>query len=82
MTVVDKKLIALQFGETVRRLRTEQKLSMQELANKAEIEKTQVFRIEHGRFDIKLSTLYTLAEALDIDVTELIKPRDYTGHHL
>jgi len=71
--VVDKKRIAVQLGQTVRRLRTDRKLSMQQLATKAEIEKTQVYRIEHGRFDIKLSTLYTIAGALNVDVEELLK---------
>jgi len=73
LTVVDKKSIAVELGETVKRLRTERNLSMQQLATIAEIEKTQVYRIEHGLFDIKLSTLFTLAEALKVDVCELIK---------
>lgn len=73
LTVVDKKHIAIQLGQTVRRLRTERQWSMQKLATIAEIEKTQVFRIEHGKFDVKLSTLYTLAEALNVDVRELLK---------
>ena len=73
LAVVDKKLIAVKLGQTVRRLRTDRKLSMQQLATIAEIEKTQIYRIEHGRFDIKLSTLYNIAEALAVDVTELLK---------
>jgi transcriptional regulator with XRE-family HTH domain len=72
LTVADKKHIALQLGQEVKRLRTGKKLSMQQLATIAEIEKTQIFRIEHGMFDIKLSTLYKLADALDVNVKTLL----------
>jgi transcriptional regulator with XRE-family HTH domain len=71
--VVDKKRIAIQLGQTVRRLRTDRQRSMQKLATIAEVEKTQKFRIEHGKFGIKLSTLYILADALKVDVNELLK---------
>ena len=71
--MADKKLIALKLGQTVKRLRMERNLSLQQLATLADSEKTQIFRIEHGRFDIKLSTLYKIAEALKVDVTELLK---------
>lgn len=53
LDLVDKRLIAAQLGRRVKKLRIEKKLSMQQLATIAEIEKTQVFRIEHGLFDIK-----------------------------
>jgi transcriptional regulator with XRE-family HTH domain len=72
LDVADKKQIAIQVGKTVKCLRTDKNMSMQQLATIAEIEKTQVFRIEHGMFDIKLSTLYVIAEALNVDVRDLL----------
>jgi len=59
-----------QFGETLRRLRIEKKLTMQQLANKAEIELSQIYRIEKGIINPKLSTIRILAGALEVSPKE------------
>lgn len=73
--MVDKKTIAKNIGLNLKRLRQVQGLSMQELANLAEVEKSQVVRIENGQVDAKISSLFILAKALDVDVEELIRNR-------
>jgi transcriptional regulator with XRE-family HTH domain len=70
LAVVDKKLIAKNIGVTLKRLRTNKNLSMQQLATLAEIEKSQIYRIENGKVDARISTFYLLADRLNIDVTE------------
>ena len=70
LAVVDKKLIAKNIGVALRKLRIDQNLSMQELATLAEIEKSQIFRIENGKVDVRISTLYLLADALKVDVNQ------------
>ena len=72
--MVDKKAIGIRLGANLKRLRAERDLSMQDLANLAEIEKSQIYRIENARGDVKLTTLYILAEALNVDVSVLLKP--------
>ena len=74
LAVVDKKLIAKNIGATLNRLRIDKNLSMQQLATLAEIEKSQIYRIENGKVDVRISTLYLLAEALKIEVTEFFIP--------
>jgi len=74
LAVVDKKLIARNIGVTLKKLRVEKDLSMQQLATLAEIEKSQIYRIENGKVDVRISTLYLLAEALKIEVTEFFIP--------
>ena len=70
LAVVDKKLIAKNIGEALKKLRVNNNLSMQELATLAEIEKSQIYRIEKGKVDVRISTLYLLADTLKVDVTE------------
>jgi transcriptional regulator with XRE-family HTH domain len=58
------------FGERLRVLRVSKKMSQKELANLADIEVSQVSRIERGVTNLTLSTMYILAAALDIPVSE------------
>jgi len=59
------------FGNNLRRIRKEKELSMEALANLAEIELSQVFRIETGKINPKLITILTIAKALGISPKEL-----------
>ncbi|WP_316807367.1 helix-turn-helix transcriptional regulator [Pedobacter agri] len=60
------------FGAKVRELRTSKGLSMQQLANVAGIELSQVYRIEKGKINPKLTTIILLTEALDTVIEKLI----------
>jgi transcriptional regulator with XRE-family HTH domain len=71
--MVDKDAIAKLIGLNLKRLRTEKKLSMQSLANLAEVEKSQIVRIEKGHVDARISSLYLLSKALNVDISELLK---------
>lgn len=59
------------FGNNLRRIRKEKDLSMEVLANLAEIELSQIFRIETGKINPKLTTILIIAKALDINPKEL-----------
>ena len=69
----DKKAIAIIIGKNLSRLRTEKKLSMQALANLADIEKSQIVRIEAGKVDARISTIAVLSATLDVDISELFR---------
>jgi len=70
LAVVDKKLIAKNIGVTLKKLRINKNLSMQQLATLAEIEKSQIYRIENGKVDVRISTLYLLADRLNVNITD------------
>ena len=74
LAVVDKVLIAKNIGVTLNKLRVGKNLSMQQLATLAEIEKSQIYRIENGKVDVRISTLYLLADTLKVDVTIFFIP--------
>ncbi|QKG54630.1 helix-turn-helix transcriptional regulator [Hymenobacter sp. BRD67] len=61
------------FGLRLRRLRDERNLSQQALADIANISKPAVQRIEKGTTSTGLDLLFSLAEALEMPVHELIK---------
>lgn len=62
------------FGKAVRRIRKGKKISMQQLAHQADIELSQIYRIETGKINPKLTTILNIARALDISPTEFFAP--------
>jgi transcriptional regulator with XRE-family HTH domain len=59
------------FGNNLRKLRKEKGLSMERLAQIAEIEYSQVSDIEHGKINTTISTVYQISKALSISPTGL-----------
>ncbi|MGZ4043318.1 MAG: helix-turn-helix domain-containing protein [Bacteroidia bacterium] len=66
----NEKLIKA-FGKHVRKLRTTKGLSMEKLADLADIEYSQIYKIEHGEINTTISTSHALAKALDIELYAL-----------
>ena len=67
----------------LRRLREGHGWSLRKLAEKADVHYVSLVRLEAGRFDPRLSTLYKLAKALNVTVGELIgetKPKKGGKH--
>jgi transcriptional regulator with XRE-family HTH domain len=67
----DKKVL-IAFGNHLRQLRMSKKLSLENLAYEAEMELSQVYRIEKGIINPTLSTLSALAKALNMSLKELL----------
>lgn len=61
-------------GQNVRRLRRERKLSQEELAFEAEIDRTYVSQIERGVINPSLYVLWRVAKVLETDVLVLLQP--------
>lgn len=61
------------FGAKLRKIRTDKKLSMQALANLAEVELSQIYRIEKGKINPKLTTIIILCKALEISPSLIIE---------
>ncbi|WP_165820625.1 helix-turn-helix domain-containing protein [Pontibacter virosus] len=59
-------------GERVKEARLAKGLSHVQLANEAEIAVSQVWRIETGKVNVTVVTLFAIAEALDVRVTDLL----------
>lgn len=59
------------FGINLKKLRTENKVSQEELANSSDIPISQIGRIERGEINTTISTAYAISKALEIDIKEL-----------
>ena len=60
------------FGERLRILREERKLSQRKLAEIAGIKYSQIGRIERGEQNTSLSSIYILAKALEITPSDFL----------
>lgn len=60
-------LLLLKIGELVRKKRMQRGLTQKQLAEKAHISNTTVSRVECGKYNFSLLTLYKLSQALHID---------------
>lgn len=61
------------FGCQLRQLRKGLGLSQEQLANKAGISRVYISSAETGRRDAKLTTIYKIAAALEIDPGDLVR---------
>lgn len=68
----DKKLLLI-FGDNLRKLRKESNMSLESLAYEADMELSQIFRIEKGKVNPTLTTLNALAKAFNISLNKLFE---------
>jgi len=59
------------FGEQIERLRTEQNLSFRQLAQRCDLDYSDISKIEKGERNIQLSTVLQLAKGLGIHPKKL-----------
>ncbi|MCF8275600.1 MAG: helix-turn-helix domain-containing protein [Flavobacteriales bacterium] len=71
MTKIRDEQLLQAFGERVRSLRIERNLSQYELADTANISRSQVKGIEKGDINPSLCTMAVLADAFNITTSEL-----------
>lgn len=67
-----KDELLFKIGQSVRYLRLKQNLSQEELAFRAELNLNSISTLERGINNIKIKTLYKIAEALNVDVYEIL----------
>ena len=65
--------IYAQLGTAVRRLRLDQGWSQDVLADKSGLHRAHIGEIERGETNVTLVTLKTLADALHVRITDLLK---------
>jgi transcriptional regulator with XRE-family HTH domain len=59
-------------GGKIREIRTIKKMSQETLANSCDIDYSQINRMELGKVNFGISYLFRIAEALDVNPTDLL----------
>jgi len=68
----DKKLPTTIFGEVLQELRLRQALTQDQLAERADTERSHISALERAEKGPALATIFTLADALNIPAGDLI----------
>jgi transcriptional regulator with XRE-family HTH domain len=68
-----KKSLLIKLGKQIKHYRLERNYSQEELANKADVHRTYIGMVERGEKNITISSLKKIADALEVDISLLIK---------
>ena len=60
------------FGANLKKIRTEKTLSLRELAARCDLDDSNISKIENGKVNIQLSTIFELAKGLGVEPKELL----------
>jgi transcriptional regulator with XRE-family HTH domain len=71
-----EQLLLNSFGKHVKAIRLSQKISQEELALKADLDRTYISGIERGLRNVSLINIVKLANALNISLTKIV---DFDG---
>ncbi len=71
MPYIKKPIILLYIGDRLRDVRKEKKMTQEDVAHKAGIAVSQVGRIERGKLNPSVSTMFVIALALEVEPKEL-----------
>ena len=70
------------FGSHIRQIRLELGYSQEELAARAQLDRTFVGRVERGEFRISLENAAALARACDVSLWKILQRAEETGELL
>lgn len=76
MTIQDRDLHR-SFGKVLKEIRTKKGVSQEQLAFECNLDRTFISLLERGLRQPTLTTLFTLADKLDVPVVTLIEKVDY-----
>ncbi len=68
---MDKIEFRLAFGKRVEKFRKSQGLSYRQLAQKCDVDHSNISKIEKGEVDLRISTIYELSKGLEVHPQEL-----------
>lgn len=72
----DKDMVVKLIGERIRKLRTDNQLTLETLAFKADMDYTQLSRIELGKINTSIFQIHKIANALDISTSAILNVLD------
>jgi transcriptional regulator with XRE-family HTH domain len=73
MNNINKEELLVQLGYHVRTIRKLKKMTLEQLACDANVEISQIHRIEKGKINPTFTTLYAISMGLEIPIKELFQ---------
>ena len=67
-----KKDLLILIGQNIRRIRKEKGWSQERLAHESDVDRTYLGYVENGKHNVSIFLLFDLAEALDVEIHQLI----------
>jgi transcriptional regulator with XRE-family HTH domain len=72
----DKDIVVKLIGARIRKLRIDNQFTLETLAFKADMDYTQLSRIELGKINTSIFQIHKIAEALNISTSAILTPLD------
>jgi len=69
---VEEKILLEKIGSRIKEMRTEKGMSQQQFSAALDSEKSNVSRIESGRINPRIATLYKIAKVLNVTLSDLL----------
>lgn len=71
--MMDYQCVLREVAKRLKEIRMSKKLTVQEVAYRCDIERSNLSRIETGKINITLKTLCLICNALDVKLSDVIK---------
>lgn len=72
MNSLEKRKVLIRIGLNIKHIRQSKNISQKQLAYHCDFEKSNMSRIEAGRSNVTIFTLYKISKALDVDLFRLV----------
>jgi transcriptional regulator with XRE-family HTH domain len=73
MSKYNNPVIQRLFGENLRKIREKKGFSLNDLASRCEIDKSNISKIENGHVNLQLTKIFELAKGLEVEPFELLR---------
>lgn len=72
MTAQELATLKKKFGKNLQKIRLSKNMSLLDVSYACALDDSRISKIEHGRYNISLSTIVELAKGLDVPAAELL----------
>lgn len=68
----DSLPLKIAFGAHIKKIRLSKKYSLLQVDQRCDLDESNISKIEHGKVNIQLSTIFELAKGLEVEPKELL----------
>jgi transcriptional regulator with XRE-family HTH domain len=72
MPIKDHSILKAKFGSHLKKIRESKNYSLIDVDYRCDLNESNISKIENGKFDIRLSTIFELAKGLGVEPKDLL----------